>query len=582
MRFPSTSPGPAHKKKKHRKRKEAEMPELKGIITSIRRFDKGSRLLVSEKQVYIDRAVPDFFLGMYVLLKGEWKKSPKSGKYFFADALDAVEPPVKEDIVIRLMGRRGAIDENIERNISILKATLEVLVDTGKKALAKKIVTFPIKKALRIQEDPYILYFKKMISSETAEIIAQKSLLDLEDHTGRINAAVTEILKRSYDDGKNSIPLSVLEDNLRDFGIKDIDFQRIKKSAAVFDSGFAYIPKVYFLRKRTLELLNNNAPTLDFHVDKRIESLLSHRYVILTGPAGSGKTTLLKELKYLGGFNVVLTALTGKAASVLGDNAQTLHSLLGYGNGGFKVKELPHDIIVVDEASMLDWHTAYALFKAAKGHVILSGDPEQLEPVRGGSVFKELLDVLEVVEFDKVYRFTSGSPNVSVIKRKNISELVSTVVALAVSMKRKREDFQVLTPVKGNIIGTHNLNHTLQEHLNYSGLQIDDKFRVGDRVIVTKNCYNKEVTAYNGQVGYITDIDDYNIYVKLNNGVTLPFRPDEIELAYALTVHKAQGSQWDKVIFVSPEPMYGDFIDERMRHTGLTRGRSETFVVTML
>jgi len=231
---------------------------------------------------------------------------------------------------------------------------------------------------------------------------------------------------------------------------------------------------------------------------------------------------------------------------------------------------------------MLDWHTAYALFKAAKGHVILSGDPEQLEPVRGGSVFKELLDVLEVVEFDKVYRFTSGSPNISVIKRKNISELVSTVVALAVSMKRKREDFQVLTPVKGNIIGTHNLNHTLQEHLNYSGLQIDDKFRVGDRVIVTKNCYNKEVTAYNGQVGYITDIDDYNIYVKLNNGITLPFRPDEIELAYALTVHKAQGSQWDKVIFVSPEPMYGDFIDERMRHTGLTRGRSETFVVTML
>jgi ATP-dependent exoDNAse (exonuclease V) alpha subunit len=75
------------------------------------------------------------------------------------------------------------------------------------------------------------------------------------------------------------------------------------------------------------------------------------------------------------------------------------------------------------------------------------------------------------------------------------------------------------------------------------------------------------------------DTEYNNIYVKLQNGVTLPFFENEIELAYCLTVHKSQGSQYDKVIFVSPDSVCGDFMDEKMKYTGTTRGKVETFVI---
>ncbi|MBV6504819.1 MAG: ATP-dependent RecD-like DNA helicase [Syntrophorhabdaceae bacterium] len=574
--------------------------KVAGTITSIKNYEKyGSTLvLVNYKtRVYIKRNLSSLLLGSHAEFYGDWQDSKKNGQYFLAYSLELTSRPTgnvsASSLSVRIFGKKGA-SESVCQTIDRLEPLLVYFLDKGKKHVAKKIATaVKPKDALDVRDDPYLLYFKGLIDFETAEILAMyvygaKKIVE-RDHPDRIMAAMAEILNESYEHGMSCISIEDMQQALKNkihVSVEQESIMKAKGRVAVIDNGKIYIPKIHYMRKTTLKLISQaNTNISNCKYDNEVKNLLCNRYSILTGQAGTGKTTIIKKIAALKNYKVAMTAMTGKAATLLGVDAQTLHRLLGYGYKGFSVKKLDYDIVVVDEASMLDWYTAFALFRAASAgggcKVILCGDPRQLPPVKGGSVFSELLAVLPVIELGKVYRFVGGIKNVAVYTMKSHKSLINSLINLCLKLQKAGVDYQVITPVKNNIIGTYRLNEILQKQLNPTGKKINDVYRIGDRVIVTKNCYNKEVEVFNGQVGTVVDIENGKIiYVRLhNNDITLPFDEKEIELAYCLTVHKAQGSQYKRVIFVSPETEYAEFIDDKMMYTGTTRGIEKTYVL---
>ena len=572
---------------------------LSGIVTSLQFRDTYNTTIMiidGKHHAYLKMRLSSIFQGNRLDLIGEWKESRKHGRIFIASEYQVPEKRWKHKnrsmpFSQKLFGKQAdGLPMEVFQTAEKLESILRPLIDMGKKRIAQKIArSVKTEKALEVRDNPYILYFNKFIPFELAEILHLHEY-DIKrpgaaDHQGRIRAATHNALDEAYESGKSCLQMSELKKAvLERIGIDLSEtIQDDMKDVIVWDYDRAYLPKVYYNRKRTLDILTDN-PTLDhlhFH-DENIQSLLENRYTILTGPAGSGKTTILRAIAATLDGRVAMTALTGKAASVLSDEAHTLHRLLGFGRKGFSVKELNYDLVIVDEASMLDWQISYALFRVARGRVILCGDDRQLPPVKGGSVFEELLSVLPVVALEKVHRFVGGKNNIACFKMKTARELIGNVIGLSKRLKRMDEDFQVITPVKGDVIGTFKLNAALQQHLNPDGEAVSEKYRTGDRVIVTKNCYRKEVPAFNGQLGFVIekDLDRKNsVYVELTNGHVLPFYETEIELAYCLTVHKAQGSQFDRVIFISPDSKYGEFMDEKMVYTGTTRGRVKTYIL---
>ena len=576
----------------------SEETKVAGTITSLRNYESyGSTLAIINQRtkVYIKRNLSNLLLGSYGVFYGDWRESRKNGKYFLAYSFEVCSNPKENEkntpLVVRIFGKKGA-SQSVCDTIDRLEPLLNYFIDKGKKNIAKKIAnSVKTKEALDVRDNPYLLYFDGLIDFDTAEILAlhvygAKRIVE-QDHPDRIKAAIAEILNESYEQGRSCLEVEEIQQILRNkinLNVALETIMAVDKKVAVIDNGKVYIPKIYYMRLNTLKTISqSNAESCGQCGDNdTARELLSYRYSILTGQAGTGKTTVLKQIAGHTGYKVALTAMTGKASTVLGDDAQTLHRLLGYGFRGFKVKTLDYDVVIVDEASMLDWYTAFTLFRAAKNcKVVLCGDARQLPPVKGGSVFAELLEKLPVIELEKQHRYKNGKNNVAVYTMNSYKSLISNLINLCIKLNRLGEEYQVITPVKNNVVGTYKLNEILQRQLNPDGRRIDDCFRVGDRVIAIKNSYNKEVDVFNGQVGTIVDAESgkNNIYVRLhNNGITLPFGEKEIELAYCLTVHKAQGSQFKRVIFVLPETYYSEFIDDKMVYTGTTRGREKTYV----
>jgi len=263
---------------------------------------------------------------------------------------------------------------------------------------------------------------------------------------------------------------------------------------------------------------------------------------------------------------------------MLGPKAVTVHSLLGFGGGGFKIKSLNCDLLIVDEASMLDWGTLYAILEAAP-RVIFAGDPDQLPPVEGESVFRKMIEVLPILKLEKVFRFRDLDSNVREIPVKNEGAAISMVRKIALFLQKKEKEFQVITPIHSGPLGTKRLNFMLQRALNRNGGP-PGQVEIGDRVIVTKNIYvDDELLASNGQTGIVEGKEDEYAVVR-TKGEKILFKKDEIELAYALTVHKFQGSEADYMVFVVPFDVDKEFLTDELLFVGKTRGKLKTFVVT--
>jgi hypothetical protein len=297
----------------------------------------------------------------------------------------------------------------------------------------------------------------------------------------------------------------------------------------------------------------------------------------ITGPAGSGKTQAARRLiaaAQASGWRVAVAALTGRAAAVLGEGALTLHRLLRYGPWGWGVRRLAAELVVVDEASMLTWDAAAAILEAAPGRVVFVGDPGQLPPVSGEAAFMEILARVPAVQLTTVRRRSPGA-RARVVVCDAPAALVAAAVETVRGWLRRPESWQVLSPYRRGPCGVDRLNRLLQEIVNPRGAPVPGTpWRLGDRVMLTRPV--PACGAPNGLAGLLARADATGVWMRLSEVEVGPIPADAVELAYALTIHRAQGSEWDRVCVLYPLTQDRGFIDARMRYVGCTRSRLET------
>jgi exodeoxyribonuclease V alpha subunit len=417
---------------------------------------------------------------------------------------------------------------------------------------------------------------------------------------------------------------------------KKATLQGISETQAAYGTPVIYLTPLYFgeqgvaerikaLLGATAKAINQllfPAENLSREQQAAIQMALTHPVSILTGGPGTGKTTCLKALiQTLEDQNkkVALTSPTGRAAKRLseatGHPAGTIHRLLEFSplEGFQRNAENPLDLdfLIVDEASMLDLLLTNHLLKAVRPgtHVLFVGDVDQLPSVGAGDMLRDLIDskVAPVTRLTTIFRQAAGSKiitNAHLINQGKFPEFskgegdffffpaeeaeaagdwVIQVVTERIPQKFGFDpvrDIQVLAPIYRGAAGVSALNDRLQEKLNPLAANKPERrlygtlFRVGDKVMQTQNNYDKDV--YNGDMGFIHAIDlvEQTLTVDFDGRlVTYDWSDtDELVLAYVVSVHKAQGSEFPVIVLPLVTQHYM-MLQRNLLYTAITRAR---------
>ncbi|MDR3179904.1 MAG: ATP-dependent RecD-like DNA helicase [Holosporaceae bacterium] len=380
--------------------------------------------------------------------------------------------------------------------------------------------------------------------------------------------------------------------------------------------------------------------------EKQIEAVqaaLTNKLLVITGGPGTGKTTIIKAIFEIFSSitdKILLAAPTGRAAKRLAETigesaspkenhphekqtfckAKTIHRLLEFDpvSYSFKLNEnnqLECDLIILDEASMIDAMLMHHLLKAipARTTLILVGDINQLPSVGAGTVLKDIISsqAFKVVELNEIFRQEQQSSIIlnahKIISgqcpeidnnensdfyflpeddQSKVLEKILLLVKERISQKFGYDplnDIQVLTPMNRGIVGTIKINEALQDTLNPDGFELTyggRRYRIGDKVMQTRNNYSKNV--FNGDIGFISDIDPENLTLTVDidgNSIVYEYADlDELTLAYAVSIHKSQGSEYSVVVMPLVMAHY-IMLQRNLLYTGITRGKKLVIVV---
>lgn len=529
-----------------------------------------------------------------------------------------------------------------------------------------------------VQNDPYRLARDIYgIGFKTADKIAQALGLGA-DHPSRIEAGVVFVLNEMTGEGHVFAPRSLLveqaagllgvaqelvlpaverlaqDDRVR---LEALPFspepapdgsQAVGEAPAAYGTPAVYLTPLYHSETGVAERLRTLAetlptrlsdlppafvaldPTLSPEQQDAIRSALSHPVSVLTGGPGTGKTTALKSLIAAlesARKSYALASPTGRAAKRLsqatGRPASTIHRLLSFSPGeGFKhnaANPLQVDLLVIDEASMLDLFLANNLLKAIRPgtHLLLVGDVDQLPSVGAGDVLRDIIasEVAPVTRLSVIFRQAAHSHIITNAHRVNQGQMplfpssssagpddhpadfflfpaetpeeaanwVQEVVCSRIPQKfglHPRDEIQVLAPMYRGAAGVTALNARLQAVLNPPELMKPEKtlfgqtFRPGDKVMQTQNDYDKEV--YNGDIGTIFNLDfvEQKLTVDFEGrAVTYDWNEaDQLILAYCVTVHKSQGSEFPAVVIPLITQHYL-MLQRNLIYTAMTRAR---------
>lgn len=347
---------------------------------------------------------------------------------------------------------------------------------------------------------------------------------------------------------------------------------------------------------------------------------------ILTGGPGTGKTQTLtmivKAIKNIDpSADIRLCAPTGKAAirmnELTGVPAETIHRLIGYPQKILGENELVCDFVIADEFSMCDIQLCAWLFNCicSGARVVIVGDHEQLPSVGPGLVLRDMISsgAIPVAQLKEVFRQSGKNfivenahaiinhPDgniplkfsqerggdfylIDASTQKRILKKVTQCVAKLVRDGVSIDDMEVLSPIHGGLLGTQNLNIVLQELLNPTGASYTTKgyeLRKGDKVIQTVNNY--DLSVFNGETGTVKEIDyrvDHALMVEFPNQRIWydAEQVEELELAYAITTHKSQGSEFNTVIIPVHETVLFN-INRNLLYTAITRAKRRVILV---
>jgi len=358
-----------------------------------------------------------------------------------------------------------------------------------------------------------------------------------------------------------------------------------------------------------------------------LERALTHSLSVLTGGPGTGKTTTIQGLIALleaRGKRIALAAPTGRAAKRMseatGREAKTIHRLLEFSPGEMAFtrnfdNQLEIDALIVDETSMVDILLMNSLLRAVpiSASVTLVGDVDQLPSVGPGSVLRDIIASgrAETVALNEIFRQARTSRIVTNAHAVNAGDLpditnardadfffveeddpeavADTVCGLCQQRLPRTygldpiDDIQVLAPMYRGQTGATNLNRRLQDALNPRGAEMERggvTYRVGDKVMQVRNNYDKDV--FNGDLGRIAGIDEVDQHVSVNYGdrpTTYDFPElDEITPAYAISVHKSQGSEYRAVVLPLTTQHYM-MLQRNLLYTAITRARELVVIV---
>ncbi len=362
---------------------------------------------------------------------------------------------------------------------------------------------------------------------------------------------------------------------------------------------------------------------------KAVKEAINQKVMVITGGPGTGKTTIINSIIRIYrrlGRRVLLAAPTGRAAKRMaeatGHEAKTIHRLLEFSfqEGGFKRNErnpLEADLLVIDETSMVDTSLMHHFLKAVPvtATLILVGDVDQLPSVGPGNVLKDIIEsgVIPTVKLNEIFRQSRESLIIINAHKVNNGEMPiltynkgrlqdfyffqieepEKILEKIISLCKEKipekfkfdpiKDIQVLTAMHKGLIGTSNLNMELQNVLNPSTAELSrgsKVFKPGDKVMQIINNYDKDV--YNGDIGVITRInkEDQEIKVDYEGKVVIYDYSDldEIVLAYSVSVHKSQGSEYPVVVMPIHTQHYM-LLQRNLLYTAITRGKRLVIII---